>query len=1491
MQTSSNGSSGLTVLTAANQYQGLLADYDLLLSRLRSSEMSAASLATTLVQPSPFSALALPPGEVQANGLVSLAKMAVHYGMAPWNPEDAAEHLAAIQALEEKRARHSLQLDDSIDIDAVNRGPTETEQKTIDDLDAANPDNPTTIEQLVLERVNEQIHEIVSRSLPAGEKSLLAYLGHSVLPLVTIKQLQTTPTVYLEKILKSERAESLADNLLQQLDWYGGKSGEDASPIIRAKLLGRAIRIWTGGKRANALQDVAGYPWQQISNYGKSYQTVWTDFEQHLLDTAQASTKAEAVLLALLWRGGFPSDFCVPDVPANLTYRSSIVWVNYVHGLNLAEVTAPDRTRHMTFQQIVDFPFEQSEATSTPEHLERVALTRIRPTVLWAITNGFLNEREDSQYTRQEIESAVTELENHNQALAEALPKLDIDPPERLKIADRELKKVFGMDFSRGPSLARFDNYARSHDVPAFKGHEYQIYSFKDVYASGKLDKGEQWKLTKINGTTVTSRWISLNSKREIMTGGGSGNPFFERVAGEVLPDIEKVFDTEFNSYVRKLRSGYQKLISTQLATLPLTDRQALEYGELQVYTLRKETTGQEADNETAQMHLPLRARKGFFVQARHKGGIYYYELLPRAGIIRALPSFNQEWLHGARKSESWKVFKNASTRVDVLRHKTLPFDWDAHATGAAPKSGATCQAIIEPLGQPFDAPPAQAGNQTIPQTLSSSRTHGLTVFISNELLFIDESALKLWARGETAFDREQAKLDKATRIFKGFIPFWSSVEDLESGDKTRLIQGAFGLFTDLVSFAVPAGKFASGSIKLASTAGKIGIRATLPSFAKLTTSFLLASLDNLNPLSIVPSLLKLGGYALIKLGKAGLKSFKSLTRTGHYDFTKGMATMAEPGLYRPLSDADALAYVRGVEDVPVRNVSAADKADYRLLDPLSSRPYGPRLADEAAEISLGRSRYSPRAETDSSVIFDLPENARIHRILELDGRTTLLIDEVPYRLDGRTLRRVDSLDASQSLHVQHCRVRRVVEAVCLATYVYGKAHPTPTTGSYDPVEDLCPWFGDRLYTPAPVKPGRPDPVLALDGQIYTGTGDELKLYTGKRSALGLPKKMNPKARIEATVEFQKGIYGRIKVKGVHEGLDDDVRQVGTLIIESKLDSKKEYLFTRLNATDYYFAEIDKGKSVVGTHRLQRILDASLSRDPLFSELYTVYTGSVQANNAAAIYGVEKVKEAIAAMEEIAIPLGGLSRPADNLTSVKVSTTPGQAVLFDHKTRMIVCEYPIDSKSWVRTNEASPALRERTADIFNALFDKPLFQKKDANTVAISKTMNELQRIVKKHKPMDNPRNIAYGEIKHPDGKVEVFVSVSGGGGDTRFLPLFAKQPNAGEVVIGNTTYINIDHNLRFERASLSTTATGQFQALPRTANDLSKYTPELTARPTSLDSESKLIRFIRQKYPDDATRSPVTIATTLPPCDSCAVVLQQFAHTGGKDALKVIFN
>lgn len=1405
-------------------------------------------------------------GAIHSNGFISMERICQFYRLPAWRRLHPHEHPAAISALREKIARHRLRLEYDFEALDLKRPPTEQEQNKL----------------LHNDQVRAEIVDAVNQCLPAGQPLLLQYFANDILSSQSIAQVRATPTVYLEQILQSPVAEKLADTLLDTMGWYGGKAGEQTSPFIRTRLVANAMQYWLCAQIPNNPKLIAGYDIQSRANWGKGYRAIRDEFETHLRASKLAATRNESIVMAQLFLPRFPIEFRVSDIPEDLAYRSSLVWVNFVNGVNFVNTVSPQSLDRLSFQQLVNLPVQRAEV-ATAQELNILNLTRLPPTMDWAVTLGFIEQKSFKDYTQDDIERACGELEKHSNEVNQAVVRINKAPPQRLSIAKAEIQALLGNNAfdTDGRKLARHDELASigSRDLPPLRGKGYKYYSFADVLASGMFADQQRWFVTEADGVTLSKQWIRMDGKRYVKTDGpwpltAANSEGHRRVLSPLakIADVPALFDNAFRLHLETITAAYQTLIRTLLASLPYADRLALELGEVKVYSLRQETRNVAAKDETPEMTLPLRARNGVILQATQviesagdnarRSVTTFYELLPRAGVIRRLENFDAGLLSpriGAMATTSNGAW------VDVIRDRHLPFDWDAHSKGTPPKAKAFCEAIIDQLPPALSASSEVTDDlQRAPLTLSSSRSMAISRHIATELLFVDPQDLRTIAQGQTQFELEEAQRRNIFRTAKVFVPFWGPIEDLISGDKNRTALGLVGVFLDVISFVLPIGKFSAGSIRLVINAGQLTTRATLPSFTTLTKTLLVSTLQTLNPLEIIPALLKGVGKSVLYTYRAVTFRFNELVgKIRYYEYVRSLPQLSDAGRWKPETVADQLASIQGIHDVPVRNIGTAVNTDWRLVDPVSARPYGPSLATGPSDFSPGRSHYSTLESRNQFSVVELTDTRQVREVLEVDGRTTLFLDDVPYRLEGDTLHRADLIDASDSLKPIPCRPGRAPGSdVCMTRYVTRDPAPTPAVGTFDESKGWAPWFGDSIYTPGTA------------GAPMT------------RASLATHK------TLDATMELRKGMYGQVKVNVTEKGVTDTFH-CGAIIAES-IDGAKQYVFTRLDAGDFYVTELTKGQSLREPLVLKR---ASTLPAELRRELMVVYTGSLNANNMVRMYGVSRVERALAAMESIAMPIGGHGNPPETLRLIKVDTSPGEAVLFDHSTRMIVRHSTDGAATWSLSRAAPDSVRETTAEVLNRLFGKTVVTVESSSqggpkVLKIDNVMLEMEALISraKGKMSNTPRNVAFAAIKTKTGVHEVYVSVSGSGNNTRFLPLFSASKNRHEVKVGGTSYFNVDHGANVESTSLSVSHSGKIRAIPHTIANIDTYTPQLTLRPTSLDSESKLIRVIRDKYPNSTGLDSITIATTMAPCDSCAVLIKQFGYDGGPEALNVLW-
>ncbi|MGY2438928.1 hypothetical protein [Pseudomonas sp. SDO52101_S400] len=1370
--------------------------------------------------------------------------------------------------VEESSVKQTMELDAGPDIESLVSVPSARDRKRFKAFQLATPTlaSVMTIDLYKANQVNEQIVDTVKSFMNAGP-NLIRRLAVDVLHEPTIAQVRAAPSTYLQRLLNSAESQDLADRLLKKLKWYGGEPGEQTSKSVHHQLLCKAICLYLQTAKDNEPQELAGFGWKDPVHWGKSYQALREDFERHLLRTKRAATTKESILLARVFEIRLSKDFAVRDIPPELRYKTSVVWVNFMHGVLLAEETDSDQSQALTFQQLVNLPLERSVGASS-EQLENIARLRISPALEWAICTGVIQTKTALACDQEDIKSALSALEEQSDRLNKAVMTLDLLPPDRLQMAGQVLADLFrGFTFDRdGRKLLSADpSYGGSRSTPPLKlmGHD-----FLDVYADGRLDGGKQWIVSQPDGKTRTTTALRLDDRRILYAELENSWGGYERVdegvlswTGKHLPDINAQFESEYSNYLATIRPAYQTLIASLLTSLPLDDRRALAQGEVQILSLR-EKPGPQGPSEQD------RARKGFVLKATHNGTITYYELIPSAGFIRLRTGlrfstvggvYTEFPLHASIPGQSYSPERNHST--------SLLLDWRAHLHGSAPAARASCVGFLDVMS--FRPAVASSGSTTSESetTALTSRLNGLAQHIATHFLYVDEQHLRMQTRGMTTFDTARAKvqqrLEHFVAIVKGFVPFWGSIDDLLSDKTEDKIMGGIGLLLDLASFLCPIGKFMSGSVRLIkATAGtsRIAVKASLPSFSTLSRKLLTSSLSNLNPLDGIPSLLQgmlTGARTGLHFARLGSVIVYRRIRSKVHNFrmANNLPQALDPGNWSALTKGDTLATVNGVNDVLVRQTGLKR---LHLVDPVTSLPYGPRLHNNGKSLKQGRSVFQTHPPTETHIVAQVPESASIREMLEVDGRTTLLIDDIPYRLDGDQLRRADLIDDQSMFKTVPCRVRRMPGSdVCRTSYVTQDPAPTPAIGSQDTSKGWADWFGDSIYTPAIST----QPLL----------GNAIRTYK----------------RLDASLEFQKGIYARIKVRLPYSNPKKfDTLETGAIIVPS-IDETKHYVYTRLNAADFYVTERLPGQALSDPLVLSK---AQTLPPELAGELKTVYTGSLNANNTVRIHGIAAVERALKTMEDIAIPLGTSANPPAGMKWLKVDTSPGEALMFDHSTRMIVAHRPEGATTWARSTEAPEAFRRRTAEIFDTLFLSPTISPVDApGALRINDAMDKLQRLLHRFDRTDNPRNIAYAEVINANGAREVYVSVSGAQGTTKHLPVF-RHLGTNHVKIGDTTYINVDFNPTVSATNLELTEKGQLVAIPLTIKDIDTYTPKLATRPTSLDSESKLIRVIREKYPDPLELKSVSVATTMPPCGSCAVLMKAFGHKGEAGALEVLW-
>jgi hypothetical protein len=729
-------------------------------------------------------------------GANRLDNMLKFYGIVPSDPRTPAQVQAAIEALENARSEMALGL--------------------------GNPSSHT--DALLHDSHDAAISALVSEVQAKYQQSLLSYLTQGM-SASALEKAQRSPATLLELIAKSPKAQALIQALLKKLGGSGVALEGLISSAVKIQLLIKAITMSLDPARPGKPGYVAGFHLASSEHANKHYADIDAQFREHLV-AANNLSPAEAHLAAYMFRPQFPADFSVRDIPAELHYQGTAAWVNFKHGVTLAEAIEPGSSRKMSFQELVDLPGKFAEQATTSEQWALIAATRIPAMLEWAVVQGIIAQKDE--YLQADIDTAAAAFDEHVNGIVEATGQLAVDAPMRKNYFERMEKGTSRTEFLSliSPFFALYRHLSGEKIKPSDLTYEYPVYD-------------------------------------------------------------EDRFKSEFDKYLANAKSGYDKVLRSLLSQLPIQDRIAIEQGEVTVYALRVKP---DSDNETEAEKKAARTRPAFVIKATHNGQTHYYEINPIKGIIRrrddlkpimeaydpADKGYGKDFIsiehtdNGVPSEEL--VVRNSRTGRLAFKQQ-----WDAYKTGKGPRPKSF--SIVVPQQLVHFPATGRSDNASVPNTLNSERSAAIAKTVTGDLFYVDEDKLLEWAKSDpdresSAHSNDEGFWDRIKGVGQFFVPFWSGIEDLING---HIKPGIISLLVDgLFTFAGPAGKFAAGSARVIANTGKLSVRALLPKFAPLVKKLGASVVSNLNPLDPLMPSFNLPGGKRLKLHTAGIDQIQA---------------------------------------------------------------------------------------------------------------------------------------------------------------------------------------------------------------------------------------------------------------------------------------------------------------------------------------------------------------------------------------------------------------------------------------------------------------------------------------------------------------------------------------------------------------------------------------------------------------------------------------
>lgn len=109
--------------------------------------------------------------------------------------------------------------------------------------------------------------------------------------------------------------------------------------------------------------------------------------------------------------------------------KSSMTWVNYQHGVNLAEAIEPGSSKRMSREELIAYAAKMNAESVTNEQALLIAGTRVGPALEWAVANGVLTQK--TNYGQEDVHTALSALDQHLSEMEQAVGSLATPSPLR----------------------------------------------------------------------------------------------------------------------------------------------------------------------------------------------------------------------------------------------------------------------------------------------------------------------------------------------------------------------------------------------------------------------------------------------------------------------------------------------------------------------------------------------------------------------------------------------------------------------------------------------------------------------------------------------------------------------------------------------------------------------------------------------------------------------------------------------------------------------------------------------------------------------------------------------------------------------------------------------------------------------------------------------------------------------------------------------------
>lgn len=553
-----------------------------------------------------------------------------------------------------------------------------------------------------------------------GANTIGIELGRRIVTQVDPQEAAAKADQIWDELLNTPQAQQWGRELAQALGWYKGEGDDDMDAAERKSLLTSAIMLSVDPNVPAAPGSAAGYQFYTPANMGREMGAVRKDFEKHLIEKKGVSVRAAPLVAHLFLAHAAPEFLVKPDQQASAKLPvpllqspekiriGSPAWMTVSLGSALADVWGgAGASRGMSLNELGALTTQ--EAVLPQQQALAIALGAKRVLDVGVMT-GTVPRRSDGNYTPGDYQLASDGITRRSEAVEQSVVTLGTAPPTRSSLAIKALKRAF-------PELTDSEIETVEVKKPPTKyslsgvGTNTKWLTLVEAYATGELHES----------------WLSFTHPRITQAQFDARIKTLEPIAGQVGGAV--------NQYLSDVKGAMPSLMKMTLADLPLDVRQAIEWGDVQVYRLRRETgETQSQDANKGNKVAQNRGWYGVLLRIKYEGKTRTLEYFPTSGTIidrtASLAGKKLDLNGGVIEEDTVSAWRSGTKTLRYLRGTQQPFDFNAHHTGEAPRDKYSSKVIISKVGVSLAGSALKGAgdnrNEWVPDTFGSAKSQAI---------------------------------------------------------------------------------------------------------------------------------------------------------------------------------------------------------------------------------------------------------------------------------------------------------------------------------------------------------------------------------------------------------------------------------------------------------------------------------------------------------------------------------------------------------------------------------------------------------------------------------------------------------------------------------------------------------------------------------------------------------------------------------------------